>query len=467
MANEKKVIILNKPFLGGWLNEEGRIGHEIIDFFLADNGKYYVYNNPWGVCPDDIWVGDSEEKNSYGLKKSNGKNTETHIAEYMGLTSGAHASIDEEGETETDSSNKDKKHKTFNILYVIKLKAKIHRFNTGKDKNKGLIAGQKSVATIIKDNDIRYNNRLLNEIYREDDSLYLTFEADKDSVYKVKEGKILSFMPEKYNFQRNKGYLKEDDKNCKEDYETLYKLIEDEMQNVKKSENENDKGADCILEKVTLKRLSSDQKAKNYHAEKTFLDLIGYTDKEQAFTNLLYTLLKNNDVFKKFCEEFGDIHFPEEETFTVEREKKVEKGRMDISGESKTQNVIIENKIDSGLNGLDEKAQTSQLSTYYYKWGKVEEKEEPLCFITAPDYRKAEIDAEIKEFDPSMNNIYKIVTYGEIADFIEKNKMLFGDKLILDLYNQIVDAFRKWSYKSREELYADLFLKATDSNIAQ
>ena len=75
MANEKEVIILNKPFLGGWLNGEGRIGHEIIDFFLADNGNYYVYNNPWGVCPKDTWVGDSEEKNSYGLKKSNGKNT--------------------------------------------------------------------------------------------------------------------------------------------------------------------------------------------------------------------------------------------------------------------------------------------------------------------------------------------------------------------------------------------------------
>lgn len=456
MEEEKKVIILNKPFLGGWLNEEGRIGHEIIDFFLADNGKYYVYNNPWGVCPDDIWVGD-RDKNDYGLVRTD---KEQYVAKYMVLTSGAHTSVGKKN-GEDDSSKK-----TFNILYIIELKAKIHRYNTGSDKNKGLAEGQKNVASVIEEKEIKYNKKSLVEIYGEDDSLYLTFEANKNSVYKVKDGKILSFTPKKYNFQRNKGYLKsegKDDKDCKEDYETLNKLIEDEIQKVKD-------GKDCILEKVTLTPLLPDRNAKNYKAEKTFLDLIAYTDSEQAFTNMLHALLKNSEVFKKFCKEFkkDGAYFAEDVDFKVEREKKVENGRMDISGESKTQNVIMENKIDSGLNGLDEKAHTSQLSTYYYKWGKVEGKEEPLCFITAPDYRKAEIEAEINKFDSGMENIYKIVTYGEIADFIEKNKTLFeDDKLISLLYNQIVNAFRKWSYKSREDLYADLFLKATkDSNNA-
>ena len=149
---------------------------------------------------------------------------------------------------------------------------------------------------------------------------------------------------------------------------------------------------------------------------------------------------------------------------------------MDISGESKTQNVIIENKIDSGLNGLDEIKEKdaegneraihiTQLYTYYHEWGKAGEKKEPLCFITAPDYRKAEIEAEIDKFDSSMKNIYKIITYGEIAEFLKKQeiKELFkNDDLISLLYDQIVNAFRKWSYKSREDLYADLFLKATE-----
>lgn len=65
-ANNKKVIILNKPFLGSWLENQNNIGHEVIDFLKTDNGEYYVFNNPWGVCPDDIFVkGCSPAKKKY------------------------------------------------------------------------------------------------------------------------------------------------------------------------------------------------------------------------------------------------------------------------------------------------------------------------------------------------------------------------------------------------------------------
>lgn len=443
---EKKVIILNKPFLGGWLNEEGRIGHEIIDFFLADknkNGekKYYVYNNPRGVCPPDIWVGDSDT-NEYGLKRTKGEN---YIAEYMILTSDAHALPDEKDD-ETDSSKKSAS-KTFNILYVIELKAKIHRFNTGKSNDNGLQKGQERVRDIIKDKEIRYNGKLLNEIYGEDDSLYLTFEAE--TIYEVKEGEIMPFTPKEYNFQRNKGYIKSD--SHEKDYCALRNIITNGIK-------------DGTLTKWKLQPLDK-KNEKTYHAEKTFLDLIGYTDSEQVFTNMLHALFQNGDVFKAFCKEFKDekANFVEDETFKVWREKMVEGGRMDVCGDSEKQRVIIENKILSGVNGYNERTNTSQLSTYYYKWGK----EEPLCFITIPNYRKSEIDAEIEKFDPKMKreNIYKTITYSEIAAFIEKNKFLFeNDNLIFSLLDQIVNAFRRWSYKSRKDLYTDSFLKATQES---
>ena len=53
---DDQVVILNKIFLGDWLNGDGNIGHEIIDFLLTDFNEHYIYNNPWGHCPNNIRV---------------------------------------------------------------------------------------------------------------------------------------------------------------------------------------------------------------------------------------------------------------------------------------------------------------------------------------------------------------------------------------------------------------------------
>ena len=107
--SQKNVILLNKPFLGGWLNNKGNIGHEVIDFLKTDDENYYVYNIPWGVCPDDIWIEGTRDLQQMGREK--------YIGKYMVLTS--------------ESRGHD-----FDILYVIKLSEKLHRFHTTKDKDK-------------------------------------------------------------------------------------------------------------------------------------------------------------------------------------------------------------------------------------------------------------------------------------------------------------------------------------------
>lgn len=58
----KNVIILNKQFLGSWLDNEGNIAHEIINFILDDNNNHYIYNVPYGECRSDIWIEGSNEK---------------------------------------------------------------------------------------------------------------------------------------------------------------------------------------------------------------------------------------------------------------------------------------------------------------------------------------------------------------------------------------------------------------------
>lgn len=91
--------MLNKPFQGDWLDLQEHIGHEVIDFLLSDDDEYYVYNNPWGVCPKDIWVD--------GTKRLTRLKVEKYNAKYLVLA--------EQGRN------------SFQILYVIELDEKLHR----------------------------------------------------------------------------------------------------------------------------------------------------------------------------------------------------------------------------------------------------------------------------------------------------------------------------------------------------
>lgn len=42
-----KEIVINRMFTGKYLRDN--IGHEVINLFQADNGKYYVYLNDIGI----------------------------------------------------------------------------------------------------------------------------------------------------------------------------------------------------------------------------------------------------------------------------------------------------------------------------------------------------------------------------------------------------------------------------------
>ena len=168
------VILLNKPFLGGWLDNEGNIGHEIIDFLYTDSDEYFVYNNPWGACPDDIWV--------EGTQGLNRKPKEKYVGKYMVLTS--------------ETRNKD-----FDILYVIELKEKLHRFHIKKDDGLDVCCPKEMVDLINKLN-VKYNGRHLYDIF-DYESLCLTFRGGK--IYKAEQPITVAGLD--YNFQRNKGYI--------------------------------------------------------------------------------------------------------------------------------------------------------------------------------------------------------------------------------------------------------------------
>lgn len=135
--------------MGNWLDNAGNIGHEIIDFLRTDNGELYIYNNPYGQCPNyKIGVNDSAKK---------------YNAKYLVLTSKENA-----------------KDKSFEILYVVELEELLHGQSSiiHKDKEKqnkqdrdNLRKRQEIVRNIIDKRKIVYNGKNLYEIWKNDDTL--------------------------------------------------------------------------------------------------------------------------------------------------------------------------------------------------------------------------------------------------------------------------------------------------------
>lgn len=413
---EKKAIILNKVFEGSWNEQEGNISHEIIDYVLTDKGEHYIYNTPWGRCPDWIHV----EGDKTHSKK------ETHNVKYLLLT----------GKTHTNTQNKNEH--SFDINYCIELEEKLHTYSKPADKEK-LKKARKKIIEICCEREILYNGKYLHEIYNDDESLLVTFKAKK-IMKAVKPIKVIL----SYNFQRNKGYVKNDEH--EQDYFKLESVIHEH----------------ALWKEVELKSVFvGNSSAPAEFDKKTFLDLILKNESEECYTNILYSVLKQKDLINRFCKEFKEKEaiLNESAPFLVSREQGVVGGRMDVCADNGQQRIVIENKIYSGLNGV-RKNKSTQL-TAYYKWASENRAQEPLCFIVAPDYRIAEIEQEILEKDPMMKDRYQVIGYSKIRDFIQKHiQDIAADYEYGKYVADFPTIFNQHSYQTKQEYYNNMFLTA-------
>lgn len=432
-SETKKCFILNKTFQGAWNEEKGNISHEIINFFKTDSGELYAFNEPYGSLPSDIYC-------------ENDKNKKGYLAEYLFLT----------------SKTKDKK---FYIQYRIKLKERLHSLKYVRDKSDSRWEKSKNqILNIIENKKIIYGNKKLSTIFENNfDCLLVTFLADK---IEVAESPI--YIDDLvYNFQRNKGYIRSDKYEI--DGMTDYERIEKKLKNVEWKD-------------YNPPTIGNDEKFKVVSEEKTFLDLIMKVDSEECYTNILYSILSYNDLIKKFLEEFGNDKEISSNVFKVKRETGIVDGRMDICAETDNQRVVIENKIHSGLNGFEivsenEQKKDSEVISEnntsitqlgkYYKWAnEICEKNEinlnPLCFVVCPDYRKNEIEAEIKQKESEMvKENYTIIGYSQIVKFIENSKNYLDENYEYYKYrDDLAVIFDRHAQKSEKAKIESEFLTA-------
>lgn len=270
--------------------------------------------------------------------------------------------------------------------------------------------------------------------------MYVTFEAEK--VYKAKLA--IRVNTPGYRFQRNKGYVFENEN--KEAFKAL-----DNYTELKYWKDITDE-----ITKVDINDYKLNQ-------NKTFLDLILKVDSEECYTNMLYMILNWKNTMNLFAQEFKNGKKVDGNPFYVRRELKIPKsekikgGRTDVCAYNNNQRIVIENKVFSGLNGIDISSKSTQLSVYY-NWAKLGQLE-PLCFISCPDFRKTEIETEI---EPKMKGKYEFVEYSKISKFIDKlNKNKYFKGFQFERYVQdIINAFNKFDYQSKSKLFEQFFLES-------
>ena len=161
-----------------------------------------------------------------------------------------------------------------------------------------------------------------------------------------------------------------------------------------------------------------------YNEPPSFLEVIRKEDDENVFSNLLsYFFEYNRSSFRKFSMDVLSI-LDMSTAFEIYRETKY---RTDIWIESENDIIVIENKINSGINGI--KDDSSQLNNYYNEAEREaqENNKRTHYFIFAPNYAKL----DISKF--GMQDVYKVIYYSDIYEFfIKESEAYIADRAFPD-----------------------------------
>ena len=370
-------IIINKMYVGAYLSEGDNIGHEIINLYRADDGKNYIYLNSQGT----IELSHGENRITILLVRKFASKTYKVLAKVEGVT----------------------------ILDFAD--SKLPR----EERYKGQVAlGLTYCGISLVD---LFNENLYHGSLEDEKNAYTTFVADKvikpkNQLYITDDSSVSG--DNTYFIRTNKGFGK---------------------QTLREFYNENDKPdsfAD-LNQIIEYRELWEDANTTQAISELpelqkdpyfNFLNIIRQEDNELAFSNMFaYFFNINREAFSRFASDI--LHIEMQTDFTIEREKK----NIDLLISDENNAVVIENKIKSSINGVDDRHDIysdqvqSQLKKYYHFVTSDDEylKKTASCFIFSPNYNRI----ELSKF--SCGEKYTIVYYREIYNFFVENRRLFDE----------------------------------------
>lgn len=389
-------FIIDRMYAGRFL-DNGNIGHEITNLFRADNGDCYVYVNKAGdVKPE---AKDATRAVIYTRKADS-----IHKQEVLGIA------IVEKG---------------------------VHDFDYDAIKFGGV-----SVKDIFSKN--VFNGDL-------DGYVNLNFKAKKvllpkkkvyitDDVYDGDEKDTFSLSDVRFPSQSLRRYIESETK----PFNVVEKMINDsEIWDNSRELEQIDLENDALYEDDYF----------------NYLDIIGQQDDENVFSNLIAHFLKNDEaMFRDFCKEVLGFIAIFDSHYKIEREKCTNKqSRIDIFIEDDKNMVIIENKIKSDINGVNERHDfagdlvQSQLAEYYNYVEDLKEKkkkENTRYYILMPNHH----NIDITKYEHSKD--YTKILYSDVYEFFKNHTT--ANKKELGYYNDFVKALHRHKELYFDDQYAEM-----------
>ena len=419
MQNE---IMLNKMYVGEYIsNEFDNIGHEFINLFQADNGKYYIYAMPYGNISNKH---DNKIKTIL-LVRNCGKHTLEILAKAVGLTQ------------LTKIKNSWKKERS-----------SIHQEQTQYIKENNITYGGIELHKILKDNKNSEGAILYTfeakKVIKPKNPIYIT-DSEKHFIY---NDKIVYLEDTNFAKQSPKMYINKD-KNPKS-----YEKLEDCINDAKLWEMES-------VKNFTPQKIND---------EFNFISILGKEYDELAFSNMFkYFFSVDKKLFCTFAKEVLNIeNF--DETYKIEREK----GHIDLLIQDKNNVIVIENKIKSGINGekydIYGKMISDQLRDYYWYVNGARADKNNYVFDKKLAEQYADKNAFFYIFAPDYNHIseerleetvllgcvkYKVINYSQIHDFYERHKKDYANKI--PYYNEFLYALEKHSHSVDNNLEKEMY----------
>lgn len=344
-----KEILVNLLFAGRYLSEEGNIGHEIINLFEDDEGVRYLYITPSGEV---------------------------------------------------------KGHDVESVVFVRNVKA---------HKTVEVIAVATGLSAANDDAEkVKYNGIPIGRVFRgntyhggEDPfTINITYKADKVLVPKGDRRILISIDPS-FDLSNYQGSILLD---------STHKVVIPQGMRMYYSADSDETAfqqlrgliSDMSLwEPAPTGQLVADKAAGS--VEPSYLEIIGKQDDEIVFSNLFKHYFDySHTAFVRFAEEV--LNVPDMESdFIIVRESNY---NIDLWIESEKHILVIENKLKSGINGLDDNG-GSQLDKYHQKAEEYakEHGKSVHYFVFAPDYSSI----DLSKYDS--DSIWAVVPYSRIYDF--------------------------------------------------
>lgn len=387
-------IVINRMYVGGYL--ESNLGHEIINLFQADNGLHYLYLNASGS-----FAREHRDIDYMLMVKYAGKDT----FEVTGLAKGLEIAPGADSPRPKDIKQFDDNISREQHDYILSQPEGNIKYGGVSILDIFNDAEQQSVFITYKANEVFVPKGERRIFLRYEKNACNSF-GDKETIVAVRQHNLPKTSLKSYIYPAEEEAGTSDHENI------LVNLIQ----------NKNLWTADRDW-KINVGSTIRDK-------EISLFDICQIQDDENRFSNALaYFMTRPEyrrlwiDFFKKFGVELGkDYQVEREASAKIEDSENIHRlpngGRIDLLISDDRNLVVIENKIKSDINSVeqDSKDGTTQLDRYvnYLKWriSKEDTGRKGSFLILCPDYNRPELREGEK--------IYKIITYGDLYKYLSE-----------------------------------------------